>query len=118
VILEILQHSIWLLHIICIGSYSSGRFDGIYKDISSYELSLGVSREFFKKKLKCQLLANDVFFTQRTAGTYYIGDYSVNYLRKNSSQYVRLSLSYKFGKLKQDQNKLIEVGTGEKDRIK
>jgi hypothetical protein len=107
-----------LFNIELIGSYSSGRYDGIYKDISSYDLSVGVSREFFKKKLKCQLIANDVFFTQRTAGTYYIGDYSVNYLRKNSSRYVRLSLSYKFGRLKQDQNKLIEVGTGEKDRIK
>lgn len=107
-----------LFNIEVTGSYSSGRFDGIYKDISTYDLSIGVSRTFFKKKLKCQLLANDVFFTQRTAGTYYIGDYSVNYLMKKSSRYLRLSLNYKFGRLKRDQNQLIEVGTDEQDRVK
>ncbi len=101
-----------------IGSYSSGRFDGIFKDISTYDLSLGLSREFFKKKLKCQLLANDVFFTKRTAGTYYIGDYAVKYLTRNSTQYLRLSMSYKFGRLKKSTNEIIEVGSKEGDRTK
>lgn len=107
-----------LFNIELTGKFSSGRFDGIYKDLSTFDLSLGVSRTFFKDKLKCQLLANDIFFTQRSAGTYYIGDYSVKYLMKNSSQYLRLSLSYKFGRLKRDQNQLIEVGTDEKKRTK
>lgn len=101
-----------------IGSYSSGRFDGIFKDMSTYELSLGLSREFLKKSLKCQLLFNDVFFTSRSAGAFYVGDYSVNFLGRASTQYLRLSISAKFGRLRKSLDGPVQVGSKEGERIK
>ncbi len=101
-----------------IGYYNSGRFDGIYKDRSTYELSLGLSREFLNKKLKCQLLFNDVFHTWRSAGTFYVDGYSVNYLSKASTQFLRLSVSTKLGRLRRPSEEPVQVGSKEGERIK
>jgi hypothetical protein len=100
-----------------IGKANSGRFDGIYNDLPAFNISVGVSRTFLDDQLKVSVLGNDLFFTERTAGTYYIGDYSVDYLTKSYTQYVRFSLSYKFGRLQKDILKTEDVGGEERDRI-
>jgi hypothetical protein len=101
-----------------IANYSSGRYDGIYKDISTYTVSAGVSKSFFNHNLKCSLFANDIFFSQRDAGTFYYEDYSLNYLIKSSSRFIRFSINYKFGRLKHNNYKTISVGQEENQRIK
>lgn len=107
-----------LVNIEVIGNYFSGRYDGIYQDLKSYSLSIGLSRTFLKDRLKCSILANDVFFSEQERGTYYIGDYSVSYLDKGYSRYVRFSLNYSFGKLKERNYQSVDVGDNEKNRIK
>ncbi len=48
-----------------IANYSSGRYDGIYNDISTYTVSAGMSKSFFNHNLTCSVFANDIFFSQR-----------------------------------------------------
>lgn len=100
-----------------IANYFSGRYDGIYQDLNSYSISLGLSKTFLNDQLKCSILANDILFSERDAGTYYIGDYSVSYLDKSYSRYVRFSLNYSFGKLKERNYKSVDVGNDENERI-
>ena len=107
-----------IVNIEFIGNYFSGRFDGIYEDFNSYSLSIGLSRTFLKDQLKCSILANDIFFSERNAGTYYIGAYSVSYLDKSYSQYIRFSINFSFGKLKEQNYQSVDVGSDEKRRIK
>ncbi|WP_027420825.1 outer membrane beta-barrel family protein [Crocinitomix catalasitica] len=107
-----------IVNIEFIGNYFSGRFDGIYEDFNSYSLSIGLSRTFLKDQLKCSILANDIFFSERNAGTYYIGAYSVSYLDKSYSQYMRFSINFSFGKLKEQNYQSVDVGSDEKRRIK
>ncbi|MFT5601648.1 MAG: hypothetical protein ACI9N1_001895 [Flavobacteriales bacterium] len=101
-----------------IGNYFSGRYDGIYRDQNSYGISIGLSKSFLNDQLKCSILANDIFFSERDAGTYYIGEYSVTYLDKSYTQYLRFSLNYSFGKLKERNYQSVDVGSDEKQRVK
>ncbi len=106
-----------IVNIELIANYFSGRYDGIYHDLNSYSVSIGVSKTFLNDQLKCSILANDIFFTEREAGTYYIGDYSVSYLDKSYTKNIRFSLSFSFGKLKERSYQSIDVGNDEKERI-
>ncbi|MFT5820520.1 MAG: hypothetical protein ACI8ZM_001763 [Crocinitomix sp.] len=106
-----------IVNIELIANYFSGRYDGIYQDLNSYSVSFGLSKSFLKDQLKCSILANDILFTEREAGTYYIGDYSVSYLDKSYTQYIRFSLNYNFGKLKERNYQSIDVGNDEKERL-
>lgn len=101
-----------------IGNYSSGRFDGVFNDISTYTLSAGVSKSFFNNNLKCSILANDIFFSEREAGTFYYNDYTQEYLRKGSSRFIRFSINYKFGRLRHENYQTTNVGNEESQRIK
>ena len=100
-----------------IANYFSGRYDGIYKDLNSYSISLGLSKSFLRNQLKCSILANDIFFSEREAGTYYIGDYAVSYLDKSYTQYIRFSVNFNFGKLKERNYQSVDVGNDEKERL-
>jgi len=101
-----------------IGNYSSGRYDGIFQDKSTYSVSAGVSKSFLNNNLKCSILANDLFFSERDAGTFYYDGYAVNYYRTSSTRFIRFSINYKFGRLKHEDYKTIGVGNEEKQRIK
>lgn len=106
-----------LVKVELIANYFSGRYDGIYHDSENYSVSIGLSKTFINDRLKCSILANDIFFTKRDAGTYYIGDYSVSYLDKSYTKNIRFSLSFNFGKLKERNYQSIDVGNDEKERI-
>ncbi len=107
-----------LVNIELIGNYSSGRYDGIFQDKSTYSVSAGVSKSFFNHKLKCSVLANDLFFSEREAGTFYYDDYEVDYYRTSATRFIRFSINYKFGRLKHENYKAIGVGNEENKRIK
>jgi hypothetical protein len=107
-----------LFNVELIATYCSGRFDGVYQDISTFTLSAGISKSFLNNKLKCSVLANDLFFSERDAGTFYYDDYAVNYYRTSASRFIRFSVNYKFGRLKHENYKTIGVGNEENKRIK
>lgn len=107
-----------LFNIELIGNYSSGRYDGIFQDKSTYGVSVGVSKSVLNNKLKCSVLANDLFFTEREAGTFYYNDYAVNYYRTSATRFIRFSVNYKFGRLKHESCKSVDVGSEENNRIK
>ena len=107
-----------LFNVELIGNYSSGRYDGIFQDKSTYGVSAGVSKSLFNNKLKCSVLANDLFFSEREAGTFYYGDYEVDYYRTSATRYIRFSINYKFGRLKHESYNSIRVGDDENNRIK
>jgi hypothetical protein len=107
-----------LFNIELIATYCSGRFDGVYQDVSTFTLSAGISKSFLDNNLKCSVLVNDLFFTERDAGTFYYDDYAVAYYRTSSTRFIRFSVNYKIGRLKHENYKTIGVGNEENKRIK
>lgn len=82
------------------GEYIGSQNDGVYKNRDTYWVAAGVSKQFFKKKLMCQFLVNDIFRSYRDAGSYTVGQTSVEYEWRMSSNFYRLTIRYNFGKLK------------------
>jgi hypothetical protein len=106
-----------IVNVELIANYVSGRYDGVYNDLSTSSISIGLSKSFLKDQLKCSIFANDIFFSERDAGTYYISDYAVTYLNKSYTQNIRFSLNYSFGKLKKRNYQSVDVGDPEKERL-
>jgi hypothetical protein len=100
------------------GEYMGAQDDGIVSKQESYFISAGISTKFFKKKLNCSFLVDDIFFTYRSKGYYSVGNIGLNYFQRANGTTFRLSLKYTFGKLKNVVYDNKEVGKSEEKRIK
>lgn len=98
--------------------YLGNNDEGIYKRKSSWNMALALDKSFFKKTLKCQLSANDLFHSVRAAGDYSIGETDIYFGRRWNTNYWRLSVSYSFGKLKEHQYKNKAIGSEENSRAR
>ncbi len=79
--------------------YLSNRYDGIYFRKNQAEITLGLEKDFFNNSLKLQLVANDIFQTNKPDGNYQLGNTLILFDRINNTQYFRFVATYNFGKL-------------------
>lgn len=82
------------------GEYYGKSSDGFTIKFPYYYLTAGVSRSFFKNTLSLQLTFNDLLRTARWRGVRTIGSYQNDYNQRINSHYLRFTLSYKFGGLR------------------
>lgn len=92
--------------------------DGFTDKRPYYYLSPGISRSFFNDKLSCQLLFNDVLRSARWQGQRVLGTYTNNYNQRVNSHFLRLSISWKFGALKNISYKNKTINDKEFNRIR
>ncbi|MFL5766172.1 MAG: outer membrane beta-barrel protein [Bacteroidia bacterium] len=98
--------------------YTGAGVDGIFTFDPFYELSANIKKSFFKDKLTVRLIANDILGTNYQKGESQVKGYQVNYVSKSTTQYLLLSLNYRFGKLKSNDYRDKTVNQDEYDRIK
>jgi len=96
--------------------YLGDNDEGLYQRKNSWNMNLAIDKSFIDNALKCQLIVNDIFHTTRAAGDYSIGETDIYFARRWNTNYVRLSVSYNFGKLKEHNYKNKEIGADEKNR--
>ena len=100
------------------GEYYGSINDGLTTRDPYYYVSAGVSRNLFQENLSLQLFFNDVFQTARFSGDRIISNYQNTYNQQFSTQFIRLTIQYKFGKLKNFQYSNKAVNEKEFNRIK
>jgi hypothetical protein len=97
--------------------YLSNRRDGIYFRKNQSELTLGLEKNFFDNSLKLQLVANDIFRTNKPDGNYRLGNTLILFDRINNTRYFRFVATYNFGKLKETDFRHKSSGEQENDRF-
>lgn len=97
--------------------YLSNRYDGIYFRKNQAEITLGLEKDFFNKSLKLQLVANDIFQTNKPDGDYRLGNTLILFDRVNNTQYFRFVATYNFGKLKKSNYQRKSSGEEENQRF-
>jgi len=100
-----------------IASYLSNRSDGIYSRKNKAEITLGLEKDFFDKSIKLQLVANDIFQTNKPAGAYSLGDTLMQFDWVNNTRYFRFVATYNFGKLKKTNYQRKSYGGKENKRF-
>ncbi|MBL0105007.1 MAG: TonB-dependent receptor family protein [Bacteroidetes bacterium] len=77
----------------------------------------GIGKSFFGDKLNMKININDIFHTQKTRGTVQYSNVDVKFRQTQDTQFVRVHLSYSFGKngLKKAEHR---VGADEENRIR
>ncbi|WKN45647.1 TonB-dependent receptor domain-containing protein [Tunicatimonas pelagia] len=98
--------------------YLSDKRDGINfeKDYSS--VNLGVEKKLLGNSLTCNLDFNDVFYRVRASGEYRVGQTDVIYDNVWNTHYVRFSVAYNFGRLKELNYRNKNVGESESQRAR
>lgn len=97
--------------------YLSNRYDGIYFRKNQAEITLGIEKDFFNKSLKLQLVANDIFQTNKPDGNYRLGNTLILFDRINNTRYFRFVATYNFGKLKSSNYQRKSSGEEENQRF-
>jgi len=98
--------------------YLGDNHEGLYQRKSYWNMTVAVDKSFFNKSLKCRLIANDLFHSVRAAGDYSIGETDIYFARKWNTNYLRMSISYNFGKLSQNKYKNRAIGGDENGRAR
>ncbi|PIF30214.1 outer membrane receptor protein involved in Fe transport [Flavobacterium sp. 9] len=105
-----------LFNIEVLAWYLGEKYYGLYYDKSRYNVTIGLEKSFFDKSLRCRLIANDIFHSIIASGDYNVGETQIYYNREYNTSYVRVALSYNFGKLKKITYKNTSTGESENDR--
>ncbi len=98
--------------------YTSSAVDGIFISKPFSMLTATLKKNFFKDKLTCRFVANDILRSYIMQGQSNIPLYNVNYKSYVSTHYYMISLNYKFGKLKSNNYKNRSVSDEEYNRVK
>lgn len=98
--------------------YTSSGVDGIFIFDPFYTLSANLKRTFFKDKLTCRLMANDILSSYVMSGKSKLEGFNVNYVSRENTHYFVLALNYKFGKLKAADKADDPLNREEYERIK
>ncbi|WP_166923740.1 TonB-dependent receptor domain-containing protein [Flavobacterium poyangense] len=107
-----------LFNIEVLAWYLGEKYYGLYYDKSRYNVTIGLEKSFFDKSLRCRLIANDIFHSIIASGDYNVGETQIYYNREYNTSYVRVALSYNFGKLKKITYKNTATGESENDRVR
>jgi len=97
--------------------YLSNRYDGIYFRKNQADVTIGIEKEMLNKSLKLQLVANDIFHTNKPDGNYILGETRILFDRIYNTQNFRFVATYNFGKLKKSNYQRKSSGDEEKNRL-
>jgi hypothetical protein len=100
------------------GEYYGANADGFARRKPYYYLTFGVSRSFLHKKLNTQLMFNDFLRTARFQGNRVIGTVTNDYNQRINTHYLRLTLTYQYGGVKDFKYKNKAINEKEFGRIK
>lgn len=101
------------------GEYTTANSDGLTERAPIYQLHAGISRYFLKdKRLFTRILYNDIFNTFRFRGSRAFGPVYATFDQYANFSWVRLTMTYKFGKLKNATYKNKSVNDAEYKRIR
>lgn len=98
-------------------SFLGEEYEEVFHRLRSYNLSFAINKTFLNQNLNVRLIANDVLNTMQAAGNYNLANTQIFFKRKWTTNYFRISLSYKFGQLKKGVYKNKDVGQAERNRI-
>ena len=79
--------------------YVSGGAEGYFSFNPFYELGASIERKFLDDKLSVRISVEDILYTYRESGRSLVNAFKVDYTNLYESRYVRLAISYNFGKL-------------------
>lgn len=97
--------------------YLSNRYDGIYFRKNQAEVTLGIEKSLLNKSLKLQVVANDIFHTNKPDGNYQLGITEIFFDRVYNTQNFRFIATYNFGKLKKSNYQRKSSGDEENGRF-
>lgn len=100
------------------GEYYGASSDGFTSKQPYYYITIGASGSFMKDKLSVQVMFNDVLRSARWKGTRTIGAFTNDYNSRNNSHYIRLTIVYKLGALKNFKYNNKTINDKEFNRIK
>ncbi len=96
--------------------YVGDSFEGVTHRHDLSNFSITIEKAFLDNRLKCRLIAHDIFDDYISSGTYQVGGTDIYFNRRWSQNYFRLSMIYNFGKLKKATVKNKAVGASENQR--
>lgn len=82
------------------GEFYAASSDGYTSKKAYYYVTAGLSRSFLSENLSVQFLFNDILRTARWAGTRTMGSFVNTYDQRTNSYFMRLSVTFKFGGLR------------------
>jgi hypothetical protein len=85
------------------GFYATPFYDAIQKYSPISSVSLVINKSFFKNKLDVSLGFFDILYSENQSMSSRLPDQYYYYSQRGDTQRVRLSLSYKFGKMSIEQ---------------
>ncbi|NRB53073.1 MAG: TonB-dependent receptor [Saprospiraceae bacterium] len=91
-------------------------YEGTIHREDVWTTTLSIERFFFDQRLKCRLIANDLFHTNRADGDYSVAETNITFQNKWNSNFWRLSLTYQIGDWKNNGYRHRETGTKENAR--
>ncbi len=97
--------------------YVSAGANGFFTYEPFSQLGFSLERKFFDDNLSVRLSVNDLLFGYREAGNDLIDAFDVRYINRYDTRFVRLALSYNFGKLKAKDLKDRSVNSSESSRV-
>lgn len=100
------------------GEYYGKSADGITLRNPYYYVTGGLSGHFLEEKLQVQITYNDFLRTARLKGIQTIGSISNQYDQRVNSSYIRISVTYSFGTLRNSTYKNASINDSEFNRIK
>jgi hypothetical protein len=98
--------------------YVTGGAEGYFDFEPFYQLGASIERKFLDGKLSVRLSVEDILYSYREKGKSLVNQFDIKYTNLYDTRYVRLAVSYNFGKLKAKNIKDRTVDGSERGRIK
>jgi len=100
------------------GWYNSSNLQGLFKSNSTFDVSVGMRKYFYSKKLSLSLAFSDIFWRNATRTFVDFENQNYNFLSRNSTQKIRFAISYKLNNKNHKKIKEREGIKEEKERLK
>ena len=97
--------------------YVGDKLDGINLRKGQSSVNLGLEKKLFNNTFRFNLDFNDIFYDVMYDGGYRVGATDIIYVNQLNTNFVRLSMSYNFGKLKESKYSNKKVGETENSRV-
>lgn len=107
-----------LINIELLAWYYGEKYSGLRYERSRYNITIAMEKSFLNKSVKTRLLANDIFGGIVLSGNYNVGETEIYYNRIFNNSFIRLELSYNFGKLTKVTYKNKATGETENNRAR
>ena len=91
-------------------------YEGTVHREDVWNATVSIERSFFDQRLKCRLVANDLFHSIRADGDYSVAETDITFQNKWNTNFWRLSLTYQIGQLRNNRYQHRETGTKENAR--